>query len=315
MDEKKVSVGVISLVCLFSGMLFCLHYQTLLEYLVQGLMMFGQWLREVSLQGGGYNIAAWALLLVITAIPLLVVLVKKKKHMQDLFSLALSLELFVFLYYLVNPTLLFSPKIQLDVLSYTEMWGFNGIFVILSTMICWLFFYVFNYIKHKPENKLEYIFILCAFIYAFVLGMNFSNDIFGALHTFTEGNSSQQLVNQTSNVNILVNVLFYIPKTFVIYILYLVSQFITKLVDHPFDDEILVYSSKLSNVCSKMIVTSLVLTFAGNMIQFLLFHTIAYATYSLEFPILTLFLCTTLILMHTYFKKVKDLHDDNESII
>lgn len=315
MDEKKVSVGVISLVCLVLGMYFCVHYQTLLEYVQQGLVMFGQWLRELSLHGGGYNIAAWVLILAIATIPLLVVLVKKKKCLQDLFSIALSLELFIFIYYLVNPTLLFSSKIKLDVLSYTKMWGINGIFVILSTILCWLFFYVFNYIKHKPENKLEYIFILFAFIYAFMLGVNFSNDVFGALHTFTEGNTSQQLVNQTSNVNILVNVLFYIPKTFVIYILYLMSQFITKLVNHPFDDEILAYSSKLSNICSKMIVVSLVLTFAGNMIQFLLFHTIAYATYSLEFPILTLFVCTVLILMNTYFKQVKELHDYNESII
>lgn len=315
MNDKKLSIGTISIVLLFLGMSFQLHYKTLLDYATYGLIIFGQWLRDVSLNGGIYNVAAWILIFAISAIPLFVVLIKKKKYKWDLFSIALSVELLVFIYYLVNPTLLFTSNILIDVLPYTQMWGFNGIYVILSTILCWLFFYLFNFIKHKPEHKLEHIFILASFVYAFILGMSFSNDLFNALHKFTEGNSSQQLVNQTSTVNIIVNILFYIPKTFVIYILYLVSQFITNLVSHPFDDEIIKYSSKISKVCSKMVVVTLILTFAGNIIQFLMFRKITYTTYSLEFPILTLFVCGVLILMNTYFIKVKELHDDNKSII
>ena len=315
MDKKKMRMIIISILCFILGVCIQMYHETLLDHTLQGAVIVGQWLRELSLKAGIYNIFAWLIIIMISAIPLLIVIFKKKKYIWDFFSIALSIELFLFLYYLVNPTLLYSSNNLIDVLSYTKMWGYSGFNVILATILCWIFFYLFNYIKNKPENKLELIFLLSAFVYSFMIGISFTKDLLGIINTVSEGNTSVHLVNQTSNVHVLVTVLLYIPKVFIIYILYLVNQFITKLVHHPFDDEILVYSSKLSKVCSKMIVVSLLLAFAANIIQFLLFRKIAHVSFSLEFPILTLVVCTVLILMHEYFKKVKELHDDNASII
>lgn len=315
MNEKKLRICIIAIICVALGSLFQMNYQMLIEYVSKAFVFFGQWLREVSLKGGFHNMSAWMIIIALSALPLFYALIKKKKHLWDVFSIAISAEVFVFLYYLVNPTLLFTTNILVDVVPYTTMWIFGSLSVIVSTMLCWIFFYLFHHIKKTPENKLELIFIGFSFFYAFMTGCGFTYDLFHAFHTFTQGNTSLQLINQTSIVNILVTILFYLPHTFIIYLLYLVSQLITKLVNHPFDDEILAYSSKLSKVSTKMVIASLVTIFAANGIQFIAFRHIVYADYNFQFPILPLFLCAILILVNTYFMKVKELHDDNASII
>ena len=92
----------------------------------------GQALRQLSLSGAGGNAAAWAIVLVVSALPLLpfLLLRRKRKAAEDWVLLLLIPQLFALLYYAVNPTLIgsmaapFLPAGQLG--------------VILATAVTWL---------------------------------------------------------------------------------------------------------------------------------------------------------------------------------
>ena len=130
----------------------------------------GQALRGLSLSGTGGNIAAWAITLVVSLLPLLpfLLLRRKRKAMEDWVLLLLIPQLFALIYYAVNPTLIDSlaaPFLPVGQLG-----------VILATAVTWLVLAFLRAMAEAPGERLAaavgVLFTGCAFLLAFGAGAN-----------------------------------------------------------------------------------------------------------------------------------------------
>ena len=114
----------------------------------------GQALRGLSLSGTGGNIAAWAITLVVSLLPLLpfLLLRRKRKATEDWVLLLLIPQLFALIYYAVNPTLIDSlaaPFLPVGQLG-----------VILATAVTWLVLAFLRAMAEAPGERLAAAVIL-----------------------------------------------------------------------------------------------------------------------------------------------------------
>ena len=138
----------------------------------------GEGLRALSLAGAGGNLAAWALVLAVSALPLLALaalcLRRGRLWVEDALLALMSPLLFALLYFLVNPTLLRGGAVEL----FPEIRDFFSLALgcaVLSAGVAWLVLRVLRRLEDCPADRLPRA--LCplllggALLMAFAAGM------------------------------------------------------------------------------------------------------------------------------------------------
>ena len=141
--QKKLSWA---LGCALLGAALALAFpvEVTVEGLAAPVTAVGQALRGLSLSGGAGNAAAWGIVLLVSALPLVpwFLLRRRGRAVEDWLLVLLIPQVFALLYYAVNPTLIGS--MAADFLPLAQM------LAIVSTALTWL---VLRFLRGMAEAK------------------------------------------------------------------------------------------------------------------------------------------------------------------
>ena len=290
-----------------AGILICLP--ALLA--VQSLTRLGERLRGWSLCSSGGNAAAWAVVLALTAFPMLGLIWRPRCKWDLLLPLA-SAELFAGLYLLVNPTLVSAEYPAGDAIA-MAMAGSVSATVLAWAVLRWL---------EKSENSpslgrtLERLLKWSAVIIGWLAAWSRGALALEKIHNLAAGNTGPGIVLWPTNAAIaLLSVADCIPTLLGCAILLWGGKLARLLEADPFSEDTVALAERVSRSCGRVAAVSLLVCVGGNVAQFLLLPILRDVRFSVSLPLLTVLLAASLDLLCRYLRRAKEVSDDNESII
>ncbi len=282
----------------------------------------GQWLRALSLSGGAGNAGAWAIVLLLAALPMLGLLRRRRCRWDWLLPLA-SLEILAGLYFLVNPTLLGT------VMDLSSFWGLAAACGAGATLAAWVVLRGLERLEHasSPGRTLVALLdgagclLLCLAVWerAAMLVINIRSVTAGnttipaiwAEHLYI---ASDQLSLTYASLTLLA-VAGLIPQLLSCLVLLWGGDLARAMEAAPFSADTVALAEKLSRRCAQTAALSVLVCVGGNAAQMLLFSSLRHISAMLSFPVETVLLAAALGVLCRYIQGAKAVNDDNESII
>ena len=279
---------------------------------IGSIVRLGEWLRGLSLSGGGGNAAAWGIVLVLTALPALGLLWKGRCK-ADWLLLLVSGEILAGLFFLVNPTLLVS---EYDA----------GFFIALAaagcvgaTMLAWA---VLRGLKNilaaeDPGRTMERLLRWSSWLLAFLASVAQGVNAWQETQRVTEGNTALDTgaLMPTYLILVVLAIMDLIPTLLCCQVLRWGGKLALRMDADPFGGETVALAEKLGGKCARVASASVGICVAGNLLQFCLLPVLHSARFNVPFPFASVLLAAVLGLLCRYFRRAKEVSDDNESII
>ena len=278
-------------------------------YLIQA----GEGLRALSISGFWGNLAAWALVLALSTLPLLLLVLPRGRGplaVTDALLPLSSLLLFLALFFAVNPTLLNSPL--------PEYWVLGAAGSALCAVVCWLVLRLLEPMDRRDLPALAALLALlltaCALLVAFSAGYSSAAAFLAKAQTIQDGNTGAPTAAQTTIwLSGLLTIL--IPTLLGGGVLLWGSDLARTLACGPFEEEALAQCEKTANGCRRVIQASVLISLGANLLQLVLSSALTSQSYTLSLPLSTLALAAALFLLCRCIQQGKALLDDNRSII
>lgn len=274
----------------------------------------GNHLREMSLAGGGSNLLAWLCVIAISLLPAAGLIWKGRKAADWLLLLS-GIQLFAAMYFLVNPSLLMPEIFPLAGDSVAKSWAMVSFGCVIGTLFCWALLRITVQLSGQSAALLPRLLLWTAVIYAFLLGFRAVQETVSAMAEVAAGNTDSARVSVSNWVLILLAGLKLIPNLLAVYVLLLGGKLASALETAPFEEKTVSLAEQISGKCIWIAKASLLLTVAENLLQMLLFSKVAKIHIQIYIPLVTLVLCAVLTILCKYFRKAKDVNDDNAAII
>lgn len=271
----------------------------------------GQALRGLSLSGTGGNIAAWAITLVVSLLPLLpfLLLRRKRKAMEDWVLLLLIPQLFALIYYTVNPTLIDSlaaPFLPVGQLG-----------VILATAVTWLVLAFLRAMAEAPGERLAaavgVLFTGCAFLLAFGAGANQAAAWGAAVDSVRAGNTGDTAF--TAFMLAVLGVLRAAPYLLGAAALLWGGRLVDAAGRDPFSRDTAQLCDRTALACRMAAQTAVILALTVNLLQLATFSLLAKVDFQVELNLLPLALAGAMFLLSRWMRQGLALREDNDSII
>lgn len=278
------------------------------------LTAFGRWLRELSLSGAGGNIAAWCVVLAISALPVLGLLWKKRRLADLLLALAAG-ELFACLYFLVNPTLACPVMAAAGADAIARGWALVASAAVLGTLAAWALLRLLSALEVGSGNLLPGLLFWGAMLYAVLVGWNCVQGLLEKMAEVAQANTDPARVSATNALLVLLAVLEMVPELLAAWVLLWGRELARRLDTAPFDESTVTLAETIARRCGWVARVCLLTAVAGNLIQLLAFSKVASVRVTVSVPVLTLALCAVLLLLCKYFRRAKAVNDDNATII
>lgn len=278
------------------------------------LIQVGEGLRALAVQGFWGNLAAWTLVLALSALPLLLAFPRGRgafTKTDTLLPLS-SLLLFLALFFAVNPTLLNSPP--------PEYWVLGAAGSALCAVVCWLVLRLLEPMDRRDLPTLAALLALlltaCALLVAFSAGYSSTAAFLAKAQTIQEGNTGAPTAAQTTIwLRGLLTILTAIPTLLGGGVLLWGSDLARTLACGPFEEEALAQCEKTANGCRRVIQAAVLISLGANLLQLVLSSALTSQSYTLSLPLSTLALAAALFLLCRCIQQGKALLDDNRSIV
>ena len=302
---KKKSKWIGALVLLTAGAAL------LTAFPLEAPAKLGEWLRALSLSGGGGNAAAWAIVLALTALPALGLLWRGRSRWDWLLLLA-GAEIFFGLYFLVNPTLL-------TVLPGMEtMWGLACAGSTAATALAWAVLRGLERLDRSASlgRALERLLTWSALLLGWLAAWSQCAGLLEKIRTAAEGNTAPDAaLGPTYGVLCLLAAADLAPTLLGCGVLAWAGKLARALEADPFGAETVALAARLSRRCRQTAAIAVLLCAGGNLLQMLLFPLLHAMYFSVSFPFATVLLAAALDLLCRYFQRAKAVSDDNDTII
>lgn len=280
-------------------------------YLIQA----GEGLRALSISGFWGNLAAWALVLALGALPLLLLVLPRGRGslaVTDALLPLSSLLLFLALFFAVNPTLLNSPLPQ--------HWVLGAAGGALCAVVCWLVLRLLAPLDRRDLPALAGLLALlltaCALLVAFSAGYGSTAAFLAQAQAIREGNTGAPDAAQTTIwLRGLLALLNAIPTLLGSGVLLWGSDLARTLALGPFEEEALAQCEKTAKGCRRVIQAAVLLSLGANLLQLVLSSALTSQSYTLSLPLSTLALAAALFLLCRCIQQGNALLDDSRSII
>ncbi len=286
----------------------------------------GEYLRALSLSGTAGNVLAWALVLLVSALPLLLLALLRRRgplHWEDGLLPLASLLLFILSYFTVNPT-------HIPVSFAAQVWLMAFFMVTAADLIVWGILRLLRAMEGSPLQTLSRV--LGVLLTACAVLLVFSAALRGtrALAAAVEGPAPEQLaigqliaggpfdLVMSSGSQWLAAILTLaelVPDLLGAWVLLLGADLTAALAQGPFSGESAVQCAAAARRCRLAIQITLVLTLAVSLVKLTLFGQVEMVQVSLNFPLIPLILAAALYLLCRCLQRGKVLQDDNDSII
>jgi len=278
--------------------------------------ILGDSLRKLSLGSDGGNIAAWAIVLVLSALPILVLL-KRRRHFKksDYLLFLCSADILAMLYFLVNPTRISSRLLWMDRSSLVSIWTLTSIGMLGTTVLAWLVLTYLDRMEGKAGRLLPGFLILCSILLAFVSAFGSMREFVGELDAAGAGNTEGQILRTTGLLKGFILLIRLIPTVLSCRLLFSGSELTSAVESDPFGEETLSRVEIVAARCKAVAEVSVLCTVGTNLLQLFCLPYMADIRVRVDLPLVALALCGGMFLLCSYFRRAKEIHDDNVTII
>lgn len=270
-------------------------------------------LRYLSLSGRTGNMVAIILYVILSLIPLLFLL-RKKRHWEDLFLVLLSAHLFLSLYCMINPGLIGQHMIvtlgeQFEkTLLGSMFYSFLAAYLILRLIRSFS-------VADRPQLVWYLHILLCAFCFVLIYAV-FSDGLSGLLYSFEvlrEGNTGNEHLLGASHVFLTLRYLIdALPYLLDILIVFAIQSFLRA---EQNAEEAILAANRLSKLCCTSLVLIVVSTAVYHLAQLLFLKQLHQSSVTVELPLFSLLFILAVLLVTQYIKENKELKDDNDLFI
>ena len=284
------------------------------DNLTQPLVTFGRFLRQMSLGSASGNAGAWAIVIGLSALPMLGLL-RKGRSQADLLLLLGGAEMFAMLYFLVNPTRASQMLGWMDADMIAKSWALVSLGSFAGTMVCWLLLRLLRRLSREPAERLPLFLFWTAVFYAFLLGYSGVQGMETTLQGLAQGSSQGRLPTGSQAMAVLLQLLTLIPDLLGVWVILLAGKLTLALEKAPFAGETVALAERISKHTVGIAKATLLLTVLMNAVQMGFFSILLTVRVKIQIPLLTLVLCAVLMLLCKYFRRAKEVSDDSASII
>lgn len=313
---KQKSIIRILLAVIVGCVLGWLTYAMGADRLCKPFAAVGQWLRSLSLRGGIGNAVAWAVSLTVSGLPLLLLLKRRGTYnIKDVLLPIASAELFFLIYYLVNPTRLSEHLLWMDQAGIRNHWTLICGGAFLVTVLSWLILTYLDRIEGSEGQFLPKLLIACSFLLAFFGGFQGMRELLTELSAVRDGNTDIEIVRTAGFFKAVILLVRLIPTVISSGVLLWGRDLAYAVEEDPFGQTVVSLSKTIAYRCKAVVKFTVLCALAANLLQLMFLPRLADIRIRVEFPLVTLALTGALFLLCGYFRRAKELHDDNASII
>lgn len=286
----------------------------------------GAWLRQLSLSGAGGNVLAWALVLLVSCLPLLLLVLPRGRgrwHGEDLLLPGCALLFLVLAFCLVNPTWQPSPIFpEVWMLAAFEIWGMG--------LVSWLVLRLLRGLEEGTMEKvsavLRVLLVGCAALLVFAAALHGSRAVAAAVdgpapeqiamgQLITGGPFDRVMSAGSLWLTAVLALAELVPNLLAAWVLLLAADLTDALALGPFSGESAARCAATARRCRLAIQLTLALALGGNLVKLALVGVIPQVQFSLDLPLLPLTLVAALYLLCRCIQRGKELQEDNDSII
>ena len=286
----------------------------------------GAWLRQLSLSGAGGNVLAWALVLLVSCLPLLLLVLPRGRgrwHGEDLLLPGCALLFLVLAFCLVNPTWQPSP-------IFPEVWMLAAFGIWGMGLVSWLVLRLLRGLEEGTMEKvsavLRVLLVGCAALLVFAAALHGSRAVAAAVdgpapeqiamgQLITGGPFDRVMSAGSLWLTAVLALAELVPNLLAAWVLLLAADLTDALALGPFSGESAARCAATARRCRLAIQVTLVLALGGNLVKLALVGVIPQVQFSLDLPLLPLTLAAALYLLCRCIQRGKELQEDNDSII
>ena len=286
----------------------------------------GAWLRQLSLSGAGGNVLAWALMLLVSCLPLLLLVLARGRgrwHGEDLLLPGCALLFLVLAFCLVNPTWQPSP-------IFPEVWMLAAFGIWGMGLVSWLVLRLLRGLEEGTMEKvsavLRVLLVGCAALLVFAAALHGSRAVAAAVdgpapeqiamgQLITGGPFDQVMSSGSLWLTAILALAELVPDLLAAWVLLLAADLTAALAQGPFSGESAARCAATARRCRLAIQLTLALALGGNLVKLALVGVIPQVQFSLDLPLLPLTLAAALYLLCRCIQRGKELQEDNDSII
>lgn len=286
----------------------------------------GAWLRQLSLSGAGGNVLAWALVLLVSCLPLLLLVLPRGRgrwHGEDLLLPGCALLFLVLAFCLVNPTWQPSP-------IFPEVWMLAAFGIWGMGLVSWLVLRLLRGLEEGTIEKvsavLRVLLVGCAALLVFAAALHGSRAVAAAVdgpapeqiamgQLITGGPFDRVMSAGSLWLTAVLALAELVPNLLAAWVLLLAADLTDALALGPFSGESAARCAATARRCRLAIQLTLALALGGNLVKLALVGVIPQVQFSLDLPLLPLTLTAALYLLCRCIQRGKELQEDNDSII
>lgn len=286
----------------------------------------GAWLRQLSLSGAGGNVLAWALVLLVSCLPLLLLVLPRGRgrwHGEDLLLPGCALLFLVLAFCLVNPTWQPSP-------IFPEVWMLAAFGIWGMGLVSWLVLRLLRGLEEGTIEKvsavLRVLLVGCAALLVFAAALHGSRAVAAAVdgpapeqiamgQLITGGPFDRVMSSGSLWLTAVLALAELVPNLLAAWVLLLAADLTDALALGPFSGESAARCAATTRRCRLAIQLTLALALGGNLVKLALVGVIPQVQFSLDLPLLPLPLAAALYLLCRCIQRGKELQEDNDSII
>lgn len=286
----------------------------------------GAWLRQLSLSGAGGNVLAWALVLLVSCLPLLLLVLPRGRgrwHGEDLLLPGCALLFLVLAFCLVNPTWQPSP-------IFPEVWMLAAFGIWGMGLVSWLVLRLLRGLEEGTMEKvsavLRVLLVGCAALLVFAAALHGSRAVAAAVdgpapeqiamgQLITGGPFDRVMSSGSLWLTAVLALAELVPNLLAAWVLLLAADLTDALALGPFSGESAARCAATARRCRLAIQLTLALALGGNLVKLALVGVIPQVQFSLDLPLLPLTLAAALYLLCRCIQRGKELQEDNDSII
>ena len=286
----------------------------------------GAWLRQLSLSGAGGNVLAWALVLLVSCLPLLLLVLPRGRgrwHGEDLLLPGCALLFLVLAFCLVNPTWQPSP-------IFPEVWMLAAFGIWEMGLVSWLVLRLLRGLEKGTMEKvsavLRVLLVGCAALLVFAAALHGSRAVAAAVdgpapeqiamgQLITGGPFDQVMSSGSLWLTAILALAELVPDLLAAWVLLLAADLTAALAQGPFSGESAARCAATARRCRLAIQLTLALALGGNLVKLTLVGVISRVQFSIDLPLLPLTLAAALYLLCRCIQRGKELQEDNDSII
>lgn len=297
-----------------------LHLTAALQIMYLPFELIGKGLRFLSLSSAIGNVIAIIIYAIISLIPAIYVLNKRKrgtKHKEDILLIAFTALLFYSLYMFINPGLMYQRMPEIFSMDQTSLIAMKIIyaFIIYSVLIMWLIMKVIRFLGDDSRKnwKSRLYFGMKGLIAALV---SYYTLLITYAKTFELLYKSGDKLKNISSVEWFKSILQLLPIIFTV-LLFINIIHVVKAIEDYKEEQQMMTVARLASVAKVTAVVTVISDFILNFYQFLLGATLqnVNVTFAPDVSMEPLIIAFGALIFYEYFKRTKQLKEENEQFI